>query len=56
MSTSRVCEQHAGKNNEGVKKMTVCEETAKKIRTGKNSDDDSIEQVISKFDHLDPNL
>jgi len=46
----------AGKNNEGVKKMTVTEDIAKKIRNGKKDGDDKVQHVISKFKYLDPNL
>jgi len=46
----------AGKNNEGVKKMTVAEVIAKKIQNGKKDGDDEVRYVISKFKHMDPNL
>jgi len=48
--------KYAGKNNEGVKKMTVCEEIAKKIRNGKKDGDDEVRHVILKFKHMDHNL
>jgi len=39
-------EKYARKNNEGVKKMTVCEDIAKTIRNGKKDGDDSVRHVI----------
>ena len=46
----------AGKNNEGVKKMTVCEDIAKRIRNSKKDGDDEVRHVILKFKYMDPNL
>jgi len=48
-------DKYAGKNNEGVKKMTVCEEIAKKIRNGKK-DSNAVGHLISRFQNIDPNL
>jgi len=45
-------DKYAGKNNEGVKKLTVCEDIAKSIRHGKNDR----RNLSSKFRHMDPNL
>jgi len=43
-------DKYAGKNNEGVKKMTVCEDIAKRICNGKKDSDGS----ISEFDFKVP--
>lgn len=50
------CEKYTGKNNNGVKKITVCEEPTKKIENSKSSDRESVDHAISKFKCLGPNL